>query len=119
MSKAVGRGIGKRSLAPIGEILARAVRRNVGPHNLTGDTYESVDVATAKQKNGVAVEVVLADIAGVQLEFGNSDQSATPVFRPAIDSERSKMDDTFIAMLPLEVDAAVIRKAKRSARKGS
>lgn len=119
MSKAMSRGVGKRSLLPVAEILARGVRRNVGPHNLTGDTYESVDVEPAKQKKGVAVEVVLQDIAGVELEFGNSAQTATPVFRPAIDSERPRMDETFIALLPLEVDAAVIRKAKRDARRGS
>ena len=119
MSKAVARNVGKRALTDTAEILARGVRANVAPHNLTGDTYESVDVEPAKQKGGVAVQVVLADIAGVQLEFGNSDQTATPVFRPAVDSNRQKMDDTFAVLLPLEIDAAVIRKAKRAARKAA
>lgn len=118
MSRAMARNVGKRALTDTAEILARGVRANVGPHNLTGDTYESVDVEPSKQKKGVAVEVVLADIAGVQLEFGNSDQAATPVFRPAVDGNRQKMDDTFAVLLPIEIDAAVIRKAKRAARKG-
>lgn len=119
MSKAMARGVGKRALTDTAEILARGVRQNVSPHNLTGDTYESVDVEPAKQKRGVAVQVVLADIAGVQLEFGNSDQAATPVFRPAVDSNRQKMDDTFAVLLPIEIDAAVIRKAKRAARQAA
>jgi len=114
----MARGVGKRALIETGEILARRVRANVAPHNLTGETYENVDVEPGRAKVGIAVEVVLAEIAGVELEFGNSDQEATPVFRPAIDSERQAMDDTFAVLLPIEVDAAVIRKAKRAARKG-
>lgn len=116
MSRAMARNVGKRALIDTAEILARGVRANIAPHNLTGDTYESVDVAPAKQKRGVAVEVVLEDIAGVQLELGNADQAATPVFRPALDSNRQRMDETFAVLLPLEIDAAVIRKAKRAAR---
>lgn len=116
MSKAIARGVGRRSLALPAEILARAVRANVTPHNLTGETYESVDVEPAKQKRGVAVQVVLADIAGVQLEFGNSDQIATPVFRPAVDQKQQLMDDTFTVALMAEIDAAVIRKNKRATR---
>lgn len=116
MSRAMARNVGKRALTDTAEILARGVRANIAPHNLTGDTYESVDVAPAKQKRGVAVEVVLEDIAGVQLELGNADQAATPVFRPALDSNRQTMDETFAVLLPLEIDAAVIRKAKRAAR---
>lgn len=116
MSRAMARNVGKRALTDTAEILARGVRSNIAPHNLTGDTYESVDVKPGKQQRGVAVEVVLEDIAGVQLELGNSDQAATPVFRPALDSNRQKMDETFAVLLPLEIDAAVIRKAKRAAR---
>lgn len=119
MSKAMARGVGRRALTETAEILARGVRLNIAPHNLTGDTYESVDVQKGKAKIGVAAEVVLEDIAGVQLEFGNHDQTATPVFRPAVDSNRQKMDDTFAVLLPIEIDAAVIRKAKRAARRGA
>lgn len=118
MSRAVARNVGKRALTDTAEILARGVRANIAPHNLTGDTYESVDVKPGKQKRGVAVEVVLEEIAGVELEFGNSDQVATPVFRPALDRDRRRMDDTFAVLLPLEIDAAVIRKARRAARRG-
>lgn len=117
MSRAAARGVGKRALGDTAEILARAVRANIAPHNLTAETYESTDVKPAKQKRGVAVEVVVEDIASVQLEFGNEDQAATPVFRPAIDAKRPQMDDTFAALLPLEIDAAVIRKQKRDARR--
>ncbi|MBB3928313.1 hypothetical protein GGR43_004057 [Sphingobium jiangsuense] len=119
MSKAMARSIGKRSLAFPAEILARAVRANVVPHNLTGETYESVDVEPAKQKRGVAVQVVLADIAGVQLEFGNEDQIATPVFRPAIDAKMREMQDVFAIALTSEIDDGVIRKAKRDARRAA
>ncbi len=119
MSRAMARGVGKRALTQTAEILARGVRDNVSKHNLTGETYESVGVESAKQKGGVAVQVVLGDIAGVQLEFGNSDQTATPVFRPAVESKRQQMDDTFAALLGIEADAAVIRKAKRDARRTS
>jgi len=119
MSKAAARGVGRKSLSVPAEILARAVRQNVMPHNLTGETYESVDVKPAKAKRGVAVQVVAEDIAAVQLEFGNSDQAATPFFRPAVDSSRVKMNDAFADALMIEVDAAVIRKAKRDAKKAA
>jgi hypothetical protein len=113
MSKAAARGVGKRALGYPAEILARATRQNVAKHNLTGETYESVDVFPAKQKGGVAVEVVIEDIAAVQLEFGNSNQAATPVMRPAVDANLELMHDTFAVALTSEVDAAVIRRAKR------
>lgn len=118
MSKAAARGVGKRSLQYPSEILARAVRQNVSKHNLTGETYESVDVESAKQKGGVALQVVLGDIAGVQLEFGNSDQAATPVFRPAIDEKMHEMQDTFAVALTSEIDASVIRQAARRGARG-
>lgn len=114
MSKAMARGVGRKSLAVPAEILARAVRQNTPV--LTGETYESVDVKPAKAKRGVAVQVVAEDIAAVQLEFGNSDQPATPFFRPAVDTTRSKRDTAFADALMIEVDAAVIRKAKRAAK---
>lgn len=116
MGKAAAKGVGKRSLAYPAELLARRVRQNIAPHNLTGDTYESVDVEPAKQKGGVAVQVVLADIAGVQLEFGNSDQPASPVFRPAVDHEMNAMFELFGAVLPLEIEATILRRARRRSR---
>jgi HK97 gp10 family phage protein len=114
MSKAAARKVGRKSLMVPAEILARAVRQNVPI--LTGETYESVDVESARQKRGVAVQVVAADIAAVQLEFGNSDQPATPFFRPAVDGTRAARDKAFSDALMIEVDTEVIRKAKRSAK---
>lgn len=117
MSKAAARGVGRKSLAVPAEILARAVRQNTPV--LTGNTYESVDVLPAKAKRGVAVDVVAQDIAAVQLEFGNSDQAATPFFRPAVDATRAARDRAFADALMIEVDTAVIRNAARDAKKAA
>lgn len=118
MGKAA-RGVGRKSLGVPAEMLARGVRSNIAPHNLSGDTYESVDVLPGKAKGGVALEVVLQDIAGVQLEFGNNDQAATPVFRPAIDSGKDQRFKAFADALMIEADAAIIRKAARDAKKAA
>ena len=115
MGKAMSRGVGRKALDVPAQMLARSVRRNTPV--LTGETYESVDVERAKQKGGVAVQVVAADIAAVQLEFGNDDQEATPFFRPAIDSGAGERDKAFADALMIETDSAVIRKAARDARK--
>lgn len=119
MGKAAARGVGRKSLGVPAEMLARGVRSNIAPHNLSGDTYESVDVLPGKAKGGVALEVVLQDIAGVQLEFGNSDQAATPVFRPAIDSGKDRRFKAFADALMIEADSAIIRKAARDAKKAA
>ncbi|GLV22006.1 hypothetical protein TomMM35A_18590 [Sphingobium sp. TomMM35A] len=115
MSKAMARGVGRKSLMVPAELLARGVRRRVPV--LSGDTYESVDVLPAKQRKGVAVQVVVEDIASVQLEFGNSDQAATPFFRPEVDAGRAGRDQAFADALMIETNDAVIRKAARDARK--
>ena len=115
MGKAAARGVGRKSLGVPAEMLARAVRQNTPV--LTGETYESVDVERGKQRQGVALEVVAAHIAAVQLEFGNSDQAATPFFRPAVDSTRAARDKAFADALMVEADAAIIRKAARDAKK--
>ncbi len=119
MGKAAARGVGRKSLAVPAEMLARRVRANISSHNRTGETYESVDVLPAKSKRGVAVEVVLQHIAGVQLELGNSDQAATPVFRPAIDSGKDRRFQAFADALMIEADTAIIRKAARDAKKAA
>lgn len=116
MSRAMARGVGKRALNVPAEILARAVRQNIAPHNLTGETYEATDVKPAKSKRGIATQVVVEQIAGVQLEFGNSDQPATPVARPAVATSRLRMDKAFADALMIEVDTAVIKKAAREAK---
>lgn len=115
MGKAMARGVGRKSLMVPAEMLARGVRQRVPV--LTGETYESVDVEPAKQKRGVAVQVVAAHIAAVQLEFGNSDQPATPFFRPEVDAGASARNKAFADALMIEADAAVIRKAARAAKK--
>lgn len=117
MGNAVSRGVGRKSLRVPAEMLARSVRQNVSVHNLTGATYESVDVLPAKQKGGVALQVVAEDIAAVQLEFGNSDQAATPFFRPAIDQGFDQRNQAFADALMIETDDAVIKRAARQAKK--
>lgn len=117
MGKAMARGVGRKSLMVPAEMLARSVRQNVPV--LSGDTYESVDVKPAKQKRGVAVQVVVEDIAAVQLEFGNSDQVATPAFRPAVDEGQDARFKVFADALMIEADDAVIRKAAREAKRAS
>ncbi|WIW88963.1 hypothetical protein K3M67_02995 [Sphingobium sp. V4] len=117
MSKAMARGVGRKALTVPAEMLARDVRANVPV--LTGETYESVDVTAAKQKGGVALQVVAAHIAAVQLEFGNSDQAATPFFRPAVDAGFDRRNQAFADALVIEVDTAVIKKAASDARKAA
>lgn len=73
----------------------------------------------AKQRGGVALQVVAAHIAAVQLEFGNSDQAATPFFRPAVDEGFDRRNQAFADALMIEVDTAVIKKAAAEARKGA
>lgn len=114
MGKAASRGVGRKSLMVPAEMLARDVRARVPV--LSGDTYESVDVKPAKQKGGVAVQVVAEDVASVQLEFGNSDQQATPFFTPAIDEGFDRRNQAFADALMIETDAAVIRRAARAAK---
>ncbi|QHD68221.1 hypothetical protein GS397_14995 [Sphingobium yanoikuyae] len=115
MSKAASRGVGRKALQVPAEMLARDVRSRVPV--LSGDTYESVDVKPAKQKGGVAVQVVAEDIASVQLEFGNSDQQATPFFTPAIDEGFDQRNRAFADALMIETEDAVIRRAARAAKR--
>lgn len=114
MGKAAARGVGRRSLNIPAEMLARNVRQNVPV--LTGETYESVDVEPSKTKHGVAVEVVAAHIAAVQLELGNNNQSATPFFRPAIDSGKDRRFQAFADALMIEAETTVIKKAKKAGK---
>lgn len=114
MGKAAARGVGRRSLGIPAEMLARRVRQNVPV--LTGETYESIDVEPSKTKIGVAVEVVAAHIAAVELEFGNSHQVATPFFRPAVDSDKDKRFQAFADALMIEVDTTVIKRAKKAGK---
>jgi len=68
-------------------------------------------------KAEVEVHVGTADPAGIQQEFGNVNQSASPALRPAWDSEGGERAMNRIGefMWP-EIDRAVGRQAKRAAK---
>jgi len=118
MSKAAARGVGKRSLGIPAEMLARDVRRNAAV--VTGDLRESVDVFPSKSKRGQPhLEVRAEDIASVQDEFGNSDQTAKPFFRPAIDEGQERRLDAFADALMIETQDSVIKAGQRAAAKAA
>lgn len=118
MSKATARNVGKRALQVPSDILAQEMRTRVSKR--TGATEASIEVAKGKTRKGRPELAVLAlDIASVQLEFGNSNMPAEPFARPALDSGKDRMLSEFGEALKLEVDAAVIRKAKSDARKAA
>lgn len=116
MSKAMARGVGKRSLAVPAAMLRDAMKARVSV--LSGATRDSIEVGPEKAKKGrPQLNVTAADIAAIQLEFGNQHMNAEPFARPAVDSEKGRMLAAFGEALRSEVDATVIRKAKRDAKK--
>jgi HK97 gp10 family phage protein len=118
MSKAAAQGVGKRSLAVPAEILAAEMRLRAP--RLSGALGESIVVKPERARRGrPQIAVVAEDIASVQNEFGNSNMAAQPFARPAKDAKESEMFDRFGEALKREVDAAVIRKAKREAKRAA
>jgi HK97 gp10 family phage protein len=115
MSKAMAQGVGRRSLNVPAVMLRDEMKSRVSV--LSGETRESIDVGKEKTKKGrPQVNVTAADIASVQLEFGNSNMPAEPFARPSLDSKKNAMFAAFGEALKAEVDATVIRKAARDAR---
>lgn len=83
----------------------------------TGATKESIEVGKEKSRKGrPQVNVTAADIASVQLEFGNQHQTAEPFARPAKDAKQGEILNRFGDALKHEVDQSVIRAAKRAAK---
>lgn len=115
MSKATARNIGKRALQVPAAILRDEMKIRVP--KLSGATEQSIEVIPERAKQGrPQVGVIAADIASIQLEFGNHHQSAEPFARPAEAAKRSQMFDQFGDALKGEIDKSVIRAAKKSAR---
>ncbi len=118
MSKAMAAGVGRRSLQIPAGILRDEMKDRVP--KLTGTTESSIAIGKERARKGSPqVNVIADDIAAVQLEFGNSDQPATPFGRPSLDSKQSAMFDAFGEALKGEVDRTVIRKAAAAARKAA
>ena len=116
MSKAMARGVGRRALKVPATILADEMRQKVPV--LSGTTRESIEVGKqASFKGRPATNVTVADIASVQLEFGNSDMEAQPFARPALEAASGRMLEGFGSALKDETDKAVIRQAAREARR--
>jgi HK97 gp10 family phage protein len=115
MSRATARNVGKRSLRVPAEILASGMKARVSRR--TGATAESIEIAKSRVRGGRPEVAVLAlDIASVQLEFGNSNMTAEPFARPALDAEKTQMLDRFGDALKAEIEKAVIRATKRAAK---
>lgn len=113
MTKAAARGVGRRSLQVPAGILRDGMKQRVS--KLTGATEESIEITKERaQKGRPQVSVTAADIASVQLEFGNEHQAPEPFARPAYDAERGRMFDEFGKALKSEGDASVIRAAGRA-----
>lgn len=118
MSKAMARGVGRRALQVPAEILATEMR--IRAPKLSGDLEASIAVKPERARRGrPQVGVVAEDIASIQNEFGNQHQQAQPFARPSADAKKGEMFAQFGDALKGEVDAAVIRKAKRDARKAA
>jgi HK97 gp10 family phage protein len=115
MSKVTARNVGKRSLNVPAVILRDEMKARVSKR--TGATEESIVVVKEKARKGrPQVGVIAADIASVQLEFGNQHQAAEPFGRPAEAAKRDEMFTRFGEALKGEVDATVIRAAKKAAK---
>lgn len=118
MSKAMARGVGRRSLQIPARILRDEMKAKVNV--LSGATRDSIEVTKERaQKGRPQVSVTAQDIASVQLEFGNSNMPAEPFARPALDVQKNHMASAFGDALKSEVDRTVIRKAARDARKAA
>jgi HK97 gp10 family phage protein len=115
MSKATARNIGKRSLQVPAAILRDEMKIRVP--KLSGATEQSISIGPERAKKGrPQVNVTAADIASVQLEFGNQNQAAEPFARPSEAARRSQMFEQFGDALKAEVDKSVIRAAKKAAK---
>lgn len=118
MSKAVARNVGKRALQVPAGILAEEMR--VRAPRLSGALEESIAVLPERARKGrPQVAVQASDVASIQNEYGNSNMSAQPFARPSLEARQELMLERFGGALKREVDAAVIRKAKRDARKAA
>jgi hypothetical protein len=115
MKKATAQGVGRRSLQVPAAILRDEMKARVP--KLSGATEQSIEIGSERARKGrPAVNVTAADIASVQLEFGNQHQAAEPFGRPAEAAKRDQMLDRFGTALKAEVDKTVIRAAKKAAR---
>lgn len=115
MSKAMARGVGRRSLPIPAAILRDEMKARVSV--LSGATRDSIEIGKEKARSGrPQINVTAEDIAAIQLEFGNTNMPAEPFARPALDANKDRMLAAFGEKLKGEVDATVIRKAKRDAK---
>lgn len=118
MKKAAARGVGRRALQVPAGILAEEMRLRAP--ELSGKLKASIAVGKERARKGrPQVNVKAADIASVQVEFGNHHQAAEPFARPAKDAKADEMLERFGEALKTEVDATVIRQQRRAAGAGS
>ena len=111
----MARGVGRRALRTPADILAQEMRARAP--KLSGALEDSIGVVPERARRGAPrLAVEAADVAAPQQEFGNSDMAAQPFARPSVDAKKGEMLERFGAALTAEVDAAVIRKAKRAAK---
>ncbi|AMK19334.1 hypothetical protein [Sphingobium sp. MI1205] len=115
MKRSAAQGVGRRSLLFPAEILALEMQNRVSV--LSGATRDSIAVGKEKARRGrPQVNVTAADIASIQLEFGNSDMVAEPFARPAKEAKQDVMLESFGEALKREVDKTVIRSAKKAGK---
>jgi HK97 gp10 family phage protein len=117
LSKGVARGVGKRALKAPAEILRDAVHQRAP--ELTGALKQSINVAPEKAyRGGPQIQVRADDVAAVQVEYGNSDQTAAPFFEPAVQAAKGQMFEAFAGALKQEVDKVVARAARKATKRG-
>ena len=113
LSDTVARNALAKALEPGADYLATQYRI-VAPV-LTGALRGSIRITppTKKRRNFAETRVVVGDVAGVMLEYGNSRQPARPIFRAAADNARAVMLRLTGAAVKVEIDAAARRVAAR------
>lgn len=130
LPKATARAALNRTLTKGGDFLLD-VLQSVTPR-LTGHLERSETVGkrlTRRQarerkqdgKDFAEIYVGTSDPAGVQLEYGNANQAATPFFRPAWDASKDHVLGIISTELGGEIEksrARLARKAARLAAKG-
>lgn len=113
----------RRSLLRVGAYFAQAAAR-LAPRD-TNNLAESYAVGTrlnkrqrklSRKESPFEVYVGPTDPAGVQTEFGNQNQAATPHLRPAWDQEVRNLFDQIAQSLQEQIAKAVARAKRRAAR---
>jgi HK97 gp10 family phage protein len=126
LGKSMGRNVLRRTAKTVLEPVADRMRSLVAVDE--GDLKASITVSqklTTRQKRMAKKETksfveMYAGPGGLKqattLEFGTNDTAAQPYARPAWDEAKPTILDTVKDELAIELDKAVVRKARKAAR---